>query len=126
MFFYALIASLGLMNGMLLQYEPAELDAIDMALYTDIGFELGYGPVFIHAAVNTQVLPDSITNFVPIENVYSLGAGLRLGPVELVYRHTCFHPQLPWSFLPERGVLVPNYEGAYDTVFVKIKLDGRF
>lgn len=59
--------------------------------------------------------------FAPNTTVYDFRAGLRRGPVELGWRHRCFHPTLP--YLPLRDQQITGLEGSFDEIY--LRLSGR-
>jgi hypothetical protein len=62
--------------------------------------------------------------FWPHSTLYDFGAGLLWGPVQVGWRHFCFHPVMPCSILYDAEL---KAEGAWDEVFVKVnvKVGGR-
>jgi hypothetical protein len=89
--------------------------------YTDLSGEIRADRVFLAGGVHTQMYPSG-GGFFPTVVRFDFSAGVRFGPVEAGYRHSCTHPMYPW--LPYASALGrdyrPQYEGAYDQVYIRV------
>jgi hypothetical protein len=56
--------------------------------------------------------------FWPHTMLYNFGAGLRLGPIEIGWRHFCVHPVLPYMILFDPHL---KAEGSWDEVFARVQ-----
>jgi len=106
-----------------LQYEPAAAVESEWEIgYTQLEAEvLLFDLLFAGGGVRTYITPGNSWTLAPNTTVYDFRAGLRRGPVELGWRHRCFHPTLP--YLPLRDQQITGLEGSFDEIY--LRLSGR-
>jgi len=96
-----------------------ELDVTENIGYVLFDAEIVmWDTLFIGGATKTYVqTTKDITNFHPFENDYLFNAGVRVGELEIGYRHFCLHPSRPLE-------LVYNYsqstDASYDEFYIRI------
>jgi len=116
--------TLGTYSGGFVQYQPLAYVDIGNPLFVNFGGDVQIGPVFMGGAIRTDFNMVSITNYSPFQNTYTFNAGLRFGPVEVGYTHTCYHPSDPYYMqyiLSNIAIPIPASEGAVDVFYVMVK-----
>lgn len=119
--FMAFLLQIGTYSGALVQYERPgwfEYSPIQQPIYTELGMELETGPFFVQGRMRVDMYSDTLTNYSPFQNTYSIGGGLRLGPVEAGIRHTCFHPMSAYAFIYTQPQIVPRFEGGVNEIYL--------
>ncbi len=102
-------------SDMLDEYYPVEYTA-----YAELEAEVVlFNMLFAGGGVRTSVwqLEDTGYALWPHKAVYQFNAGLRIGVVEMGWRHYCMHPVIPYFKLAKP---LPIWEGAYDEVYLRI------
>jgi len=104
-----------------LQYEPADFIVSEWQIgYTQMEAEVEFfGLLFAGGGVRTYITPGSGWTFAPNTTVYDFGAGLRRGPLEVGWRHRCFHPTFPYQPVFEQQF--SGLEGSYDEVYIRLE-----
>ena len=126
MFWYALMFELSYwMSGGIIQYEPLAYTAISEPFLVSLGAEAGYGPLSAYGSVATDMWATDLTAFSFFMNTYTVGVRAEFGPVTVGLEHSCFHPAVPYQWIPARQNVVPSFEGSFDRIYVQIKLGGR-
>ena len=114
-------------NVGVLQYEPRSHDYSRWEIgYTELSAEVElFDLLFAGGGVRTYVTPAEGLNFSPNTTVYDFRAGLRRGPVEIGWRHRCFHPTI--AYLPLMDVQMAGLEGGYDELYLRFsgRVGGR-
>jgi len=122
---YALILEASIwLNGGIMQYEPLDALYIDKPIAAQIGAELGYGPVFVHASVLTDMFVYDLADYWPFNNTYNAGAGLRYKGLEVGLEHSCYHPMVPFQWFPWQKAVVPAFEGSMSRLYVRLRVEG--
>ena len=109
-----------------LQYEPPAAAVSEWEIgYTQLEAEvLLFDLLFAGGGVRTYITPGSSgRTFAPNTTIYDFCAGMRRGPVEVGYRHRCFHPTLP--YLPLRDQHITGLEGSYDELYLRFETSIR-
>ena len=104
-----------------LQYEPWQWDHKAWQIgYTELQAEVElFNLLFAGGGVRTYITPAGGLNFSPNSTIYDFRAGLRRGPVEIGWRHRCFHPTI--AYLPVLDINVTGLEGGYDEIYFRIQ-----
>jgi len=120
--FFALELGLAPEIGVL-QYQPPQAVISKYEIgYTLLEAEvLLFDLLFAGGGVRTYITPGNGWTFAPNSTIYDFRAGLRRGPVELGWRHRCWHPTLP--YLPLRDQHITGLEGSFDELY--IRFEGR-
>jgi len=99
-------------------YDPPVDVGFDGSFYAQLDVEAeAWGAVFVGGSIRTNVwrLEDGF-GFWPERDLYGFRAGLRLGIVEVGFRHWCTHPVMPMLL----GACDPLWEGGYEEVYLRI------
>lgn len=107
-----------------LQYQPEAAIASEWEVgYTQLETELElFNLLFIGGGVRTYITPGSSgRTFTPNTTVYDFCTGLRRSPIEIGWRHRCFHPTVP--YLPVFQQQITGLEGGYDEIY--LRFEGR-
>jgi len=62
---------------------------------------------------------EGLPSFSPSEMYYGLNAGIRLGGLEIGFRHFCYHPVMPFLALDGSGDVM--FEGGYNQLYISFK-----
>jgi len=125
MFFQAILlaASIeaGVMSGGIYNYMSPPKKAYDSArvLYTSLDVQAKYGVFYIGGGITTYMSMQDITTYWPWQSDYRIGAGLKIGNMQIGYEHECYHPQYPYLMI-FREQFTPKYEGGHDKIFIRI------
>lgn len=123
MFWYALVFELSYwISGGIVQYEPVDYIALDDPLLISLGAEAGYGPMSVYGNVATDMWVTSLTGFNFFMNTYTVGVRVEIGAVTVGLEHSCFHPAVPYQWLPSRQNVIPSFEGSFDRLYLQVKL----
>lgn len=112
-------------NGGIIQYDPLKAVMLEEPIQVTIGGEVGYGFTSVYASVATDMFAVDAVNFNPFFNTYVVGLKLELGAITWGFEHACYHPMVPYGWVPARENVVPAFEGAMDRLYLKVKLGGR-
>ena len=112
-------------NGGIIQYEPLDSVMFDKPLAVSIGAEFGYGPVSVYGGVATDMFAVSAFSFSQFFTTYPVGLKIEVGAFVLGFEHSCFHPNVPYQWIPARKNVVPAFEGSMDRIYLKVKLGGK-
>lgn len=122
---WALVFEMSLwLNGGIAQYEPWDPILIEHPISTEILMTGGLGCFYLEGGVTVDMFMEKMTNFIPMNNTYLVRAGLDLGAVNLGIEHACYHPMIPYQWVPDRHQLVPSFEGWQTRVFARISVKG--
>ena len=81
--------------------------------------------VFVGGGIRNDFYPDGgSVYFQPWQDTYTFRAGFQWGPLELQYRHTCYHPVTPYAtlaYLDGATIPIPRSEGAIDDFSITFK-----
>jgi len=125
---WALVMELScFVGGGLVQYEPLSTTIFEDPVVLSIGAEIGLGPAVVYGSVASDMFVVDIAplSASPFMNTYQLGVRLEHGPVSAGYEHACFHPSVPYQWIPSRSNVVPAFEGSMDRIWIKARLGGR-
>ena len=98
-------------------FENEPLSAI--TLQAEYGLTLGAVELFATGSTRSTQMHKGETHFTPILQRYDIGAGLRLGNVEIGARHFCEHPVMSHGAQP----VVPIDMGMRE-VYARVELRG--
>lgn len=106
-------------NGFYEQPEPGPV------YYTEFEADVTLLEVlFLNTTLRTDVKPvNSLLSWSPFWVTYAITLGLRVGPVEMGWRHLCTHPMQP--YITYYGVSVPVLEGSFDEVYLRFEAGNR-
>lgn len=111
-------------NGGIIQYDPLVPVMLEEPVAVSIGAEVGYGPASVYASVATDMFAVDMLNFSPFFNTYTVGLRMELGAFTWGFEHSCYHPMVPYGWVPARQNVVPAFEGGMDRLYVKVRLTG--
>jgi hypothetical protein len=117
---YAIVFSFGMIDGGLMQYQPIDYTSIEIPFYTDIDCDIQYGPFFGVAKIHTDIYMKSIAKYVPFQNTYIIGGGVRVGNVEIGVTHACYHPMQPYQWSGD--IITPHFEGGITNAYISLTL----
>lgn len=89
-------------------------------LYALIQGDAQAGPVFLRGSIETDFFSYEFGEGLPFDDTYSVGAGLRFGPLELGYEHMCIHP-VAWS-VANWPQVYPRLAGNCERVYIRLDL----
>lgn len=113
----------GVTDGGVYQYRPEFAMRDVPPFYATVEFGGELGAVFFETSVRTDMFPERLTNWLPIQMTYAIGGGVELGPLRFGYEHACFHPmQVYATVMPESRQAVPGWEGSYDRFYVRMEV----
>lgn len=122
---WALIVETSLFfNGGIIQYESFDTVILKEPITTMIQAEIGRDNFVLYGAVSVDMWMQEFTSYLPFNNQYTVGGIVTIGAVEIGLEHSCYHPMVPYMWIPSRRQIVPSFEGAFDRVYVKIRLEG--
>lgn len=113
----------GATTGGVYQYRPyAALHDVP-PYYGTFEFGAEAGPAFFESSIRTDMFPEKLNNWKPIQMTYTIGGGIKLGALRFGYEHSCFHPMQTYAtVMPESKQAVPGWEGAYDRFYVRAEV----
>lgn len=95
-----------------------------LPLYVDLQARVTLEPwgdqapsLFVGGGIRNDFYQDGGVNFLPWQDTYTFRAGFRWGPLELQYRHSCYHPVTPYAtlvYLDGSTIPIPRSEGWID------------
>jgi hypothetical protein len=91
--------------------------------YTELGCELSAQGLFAGGSMTAEIQKRAADHTFGVSMMtFGFEAGYRTGPVEIGYRHSCYHPLIPYEpYYAKMGIVFrPSYEGGYDQVYVRI------
>ena len=121
---YSIVLACGMWNGGLMQYEPYQHLFIEKPIYTSVQTDIQWGPVFLIGGIRTDMFILEWNSTTPFQNTWNTGAGLRFGPAEIGWKHTCFHPMAAYQW--QGYQVTPKWEGGIDEIYASLKLEGKF
>jgi hypothetical protein len=117
---------LGMMDGVATLYDSPLFNTIEYnPMYATLGVEGDIGHIFVKGSIRNVFLPFNQGNgFVPQQDVYQLGAGIRYKLFEIGWVHTCYHPVVP--YMEYYGFIVkPGTEGGSDDFYVRFNIGDK-
>lgn len=120
---YAIVLSMGLTRGGIVQYNPTYYTEIDDPIYVSMDADVQYGPIFANCGIRVDTWMLSAGSYSPWQNTYQIGAGIRFGMIELGVTHSCYHPMQAYQWCTYQ--YTPAWEGAHTTVYGKLILTNR-
>jgi hypothetical protein len=112
------------LNGGIIQYQPLDAVMFEEPLAVSIGMEFGVGPAYVYGSVGTDMFALEITSMSQFMNTYTVGLAIELGPFTWGFEHSCYHPAVPYQWVPARQNVVPAFEGSMDRLYIKVRLEG--
>lgn len=115
------------LNGTAVQYDPLEVGMLDRVLMTELSGTVGMGPLYVRGAVYTTMFPETDVSYYPSDSTYILGAGFlfgRINTLDIGIEHECWHPMVPFQWVPGRSQVIPNYEGGGTRVYARLTFNG--
>jgi len=127
MFFQTLILSAiletGFVSGGIFNYSSENKAWVDVgALYTTLEAKAEYQCFYLGGNMDCYFTPTSIVNYMPFQMTYGVQAGLNFKHFQIGYEHSCFHPMTPYATIFGNEIK-PKYEGAYNKVFLRWKIN---
>ncbi len=87
--------------------------------YTEFNAELiALDMVFVNTTLRTDIRPHNLLSWSPFWVTYDIALGVRLGIVEIGFRHYCTHPIQP--YLTSYNLKIPTIEGSFEELYVRI------
>lgn len=115
----------GMLSGNATIYQPPkQMNILDLPCYATLGARADWGPLFAETSVRTDMQPASLTDWMPDEMAYSIGAGIEAHGVTLGIKHTCYHPVMPYMTY-EGYKIVPSFEGATNDLYLRVEIGGK-
>lgn len=108
-------------HGGFVAYEAPEVIMVNGSFYTVLQAEaVAWDYLYLAGGMKAMMWSQKGEwTFWPHTMLYNFGAGLRLGPIEVGWRHFCVHPVMPYSIIFDPHL---KAEGAWDEIFLRVEV----
>lgn len=117
-------------NGGIQTYDAKNIKYIDAnnSYYVELGSEINYGILFASGIMRVPCWKskDELT-FWPNTLASTIGAGIKIGILEIGWEHTCTHAVVPHlgAFEWAGKIIAPVWDSASDTVYATVRTDWK-